>query len=108
MGFFLFGGATAAGLQARYAAVDLAPAKLRGRHLSAIVWATTLGAIAGPNLAAFAGTTLSDYGVPTLAGPFVFSAFLFALAALVLMLLMRPDPAILARQAAAPSTESEP
>jgi len=36
-GFFLFGGASAAGLQARYAAVDLAPAPLRVRHLSWIV-----------------------------------------------------------------------
>ncbi len=102
-GFFLFGGATAAGLQARYAAVDLAPPALRGRHLSAIVWATTIGAVAGPNLAAFAGATLDDYGIPTLAGPFVFSALLFVLAALVLTVLMRPDPAILARHSA-PST----
>lgn len=107
-GYFLFGGATAAGLQARYAAVDLAPAPLRGRHLSAIVWATTIGAMAGPNLAAFAGATLDDYGVPTLAGPFVFSAVLFVLAALVLTLLMRPDPAILARRAAATSPEAAP
>jgi MFS family permease len=106
-GFFLFGGATAAGLQARYAAVDLAPATLRGRHLSLIVWATTVGAIAGPNLAAFAGAYLDDYGVPTLAGPFFFSALLFGLAATVLMLLMRPDPAILVR-AGAQSTESAP
>jgi MFS family permease len=105
-GFFLFGGATAAGLQARYAAVDLAPAALRGRHLSVIVWATTIGAVAGPNLAAFAGASLDDYGVPTLAGPFLFSALLFGLAALVLLLLMRPDPAILARRAATQSTES--
>jgi MFS family permease len=103
-GFFLFGGATAAGLQARYAAVDLAPAALRGRHLSMIVWATTLGAVAGPNLAAFAGASLESYGVPTLAGPFVFSALLFGLAALVLMVLMRPDPAILARRATAQPT----
>lgn len=107
-GFFLFGGATAASFQARYAAVDLAPPRLRGRHLATIVWATTVGAIAGPNLAAFAGATLDNYGVPTLAGPFVFSAFLFALAALVLALLMRPDPAILARRAEAPSTEIQP
>jgi MFS family permease len=107
-GYFLFGGATAAGLQARYAAVDLSPAALRGRHLSAIVWATTIGAIAGPNLAAFAGATLDDYGVPTLAGPFVFSAILFVLAALVLTLLMRPDPAILARQAATPTDPATP
>src|SRR6185312_6882858 len=39
LGFFLFGGATAANYQARYAAVDLAPAALRGRHLSLIIWA---------------------------------------------------------------------
>jgi MFS family permease len=104
VGFFLFGGATAAGLQARYAAVDLAPAALRGRHLSIIVWATTIGAVAGPNLAAGAGASLDSYGIPTLAGPFAFSALLFGLAAFVLMLLMRPDPAIVARRAIAPST----
>src|SRR5687768_2450493 len=98
VGFFLFGGATAASLQARYAAVDLAPAGLRGRHLSLIVWATTLGAVAGPNLAGFAGASLEGYGVPTLAGPYVFSALLFGLAALLLMLLLRPDPAIVARR----------
>src|SRR5688500_12427104 len=33
-GFFLFGGGTTSNFQARYAAVDLAPAALRGRHLS--------------------------------------------------------------------------
>jgi MFS family permease len=104
-GFFLFGGATAAGLQARYAAVDLAPPAQRGRHLSIVVWATTLGAVAGPNLAAFAGTSVHAYGVPTLAGPFVFSALLFGLASLVLVMLMRPDPAVLARRVAAQSAE---
>ena len=59
-GFFLFGGASAASLQARYAAVDLAPAALRGRHLSVIVWATTLGAVVGPSLAPFAGASLDE------------------------------------------------
>ena len=76
LGFFLFGGATAANFQARYAAVDLAPAALRGRHLSLIVWATTLGAVVGPSLAPFAGESVGRYGVPTLAGPYVFSAVL--------------------------------
>jgi MFS family permease len=108
VGFFLFGGATTANLQARYAAVDLAPAALRGRHLSLIVWATTIGAVAGPNLAAFAGASLDDYGVPTLAGPYFFSALLLGAAALMLVLLMRPDPATLARREAARSTESVP
>jgi MFS family permease len=97
VGFFLFGGATAASMQARYAAVDLAPAAFRGRHLSLIVWATTLGAVVGPSLAPFAGASLDRYGVPTLAGPFFFSALLFGLAILLLLLFLRPDPAVIAR-----------
>jgi MFS family permease len=99
LGFFLFGGATAAGFQARYAAVDLAPPALRGRHLSLIVWATTLGAVVGPSLAPFAGAALDRYGIPTLAGPFFFSALLFGLAILLLLLFLRPDPAVVARRA---------
>ena len=106
-GFFLFGGAMAASMQARYAAVDLAPAALRGRQLSMIVWATTLGAVAGPHFAAIAGASLLDYGVPALAGPFVFSAALFVLAAIALLTLMRPDPAVIARRTAAPSNAKD-
>ena len=106
-GFFLFGGSTAAGMQARYAAVDLAPPSLRGRQLSMIVWATTLGAVAGPHFAAVAGALLVDYGVPALAAPFVFSTALFALAAVALITLMRPDPAVIARQAAEPSKPTD-
>jgi MFS family permease len=92
VGFFLFGGGTTAGLQARYAAVDLAPPALYGRHLSLIVWATTLGAVVGPNLAPLAGSSLSGYGIPTLAAPFAFSVVLFVLAAVLLLLWLRPDP----------------
>jgi MFS family permease len=99
LGFFLFGGATAASLQARFAGVDLAPAALRGRHLSLIIWATTLGSVAGPSLAPFAGSALARYAIPTLAGPFVFSALLFGLATLLLLLFLRPDPAVVARGA---------
>lgn len=90
--FFLFGGASTAGFQARYAAVDLAPKELYGRHLSLIVWATTIGGVAGPNLSAFAGTSMASRGIPTLAGPFVFSTVLFALAAALLFVGLRPDP----------------
>ena len=45
LGVFLFGCGNGANLQARYAAVDLSPPALRGRHLSLIVWATTVGAV---------------------------------------------------------------
>jgi MFS family permease len=97
-GFFLFGGGTTSNFQARYAAVDLAPAALRGRHLSLIIWATTLGAVAGPNLAPVAGTTLAPYGMPTLGAPFVFSAGLFLLAVFLLLTLLRPDPMVVAQR----------
>ncbi len=96
-GFFLFGAATAANLQARYAAVDLAPPALRGRHLSLIVWATTLGAVLGPSLAPVAGTSVAKFGIPTLAGPYFFSALLFMLAVVLLLVFLRPDPAVVAR-----------
>jgi len=100
-GTFLLGGSTAASYQARYAAVDLAPAALRGRHLSLIVWGTTLGAVVGPSLAAPAGTLLAGRGIPTLAGPFLFASGLFVLSAFVLLALLRPDPAVVARRAQA-------
>lgn len=97
-GLFLFGGGTTANLQARYAAVDLAPAARRGRHLSLVVWATTVGAVAGPNLAPLAGSALDGYGVPTLAAPFAFSAVLFGVAGLLLWWFLRPDPLLVARR----------
>src|SRR5690606_21599165 len=97
-GLFLFGGGTTANMQARFAAVDLAPAARRGRQLSLIVWATTLGSVAGPNLAPLAGTALSGSGVSTLASPFVFSGLLFGLTAVLLLGLLRPDPLLLARR----------
>jgi MFS family permease len=106
LGFFLFGGSTAASFQARYAALDLAPTPLRGRHLSLIVWGTTLGAVIGPSLAAAAGIAVARYGAPTIAGPFFFSALLFALATLLLVLLLRPDPAVVAREMTATSSAS--
>jgi MFS family permease len=100
-GFFLFGGAWTAGLQARYAAVDLAPAASRARHLSWIVWATTLGSVAGPNLAPLVGSTLAPWGIPPMAAPFLLSAALFAVVALGIVLLLRPDPFATARAASA-------
>ena len=51
VGLFAFGAATACGLQARYAAADLAAPDRRGRALALVVWATTVGSVLGPNLA---------------------------------------------------------
>ncbi|MFI1195734.1 MFS transporter [Micromonospora sp. NPDC020750] len=101
LGMLLFGGGTAANLQARYTAVDLAEPARRGRQLSVVVWATTVGAVAAPNFAALADRTTRGWGLPPLAGPFAFSAVAFTLAAGVLLVLLRPDPLLTARRLAA-------
>lgn len=50
LGFLLLGAMSAVNLQARFAATDVASEDSRGRDLSLVVWSTTIGAIAGPNL----------------------------------------------------------
>ncbi|MER7169117.1 MFS transporter [Micromonospora sp. NPDC000207] len=104
LGMLLFGGGSAANLQARYAAVDLAEPARRGRQLSLVVWATTLGAVAAPNFAAVADRVTVGWGLPALSGPFAFSAAAFVLAAGVLLLFLRPDPLLTARRLADPGT----
>lgn len=108
LGMLLFGGGSAANLQARYAAVDLAVPARRGRQLSLIVWATTIGAVAAPNFASLADRTTSGWGLPPLAGPFAFSAAALALAAGAILALLRPDPLLTARRLAAAVTPPAP
>ncbi len=92
----LLGLGTAANLQARFAAVDLADPEHRGRSLAIVVWAVTIGAVAGPNLIRPGALVGEALGLPALAGPFVFSAAGLALAALLLLIGLRPDPLLLA------------
>ncbi|ROO58876.1 MFS transporter [Micromonospora sp. Llam0] len=108
VGMVLFGGATTAGLQARYAAVDLAEPRRRGRQLSLVVWATTVGAVTAPNLAGLADRSASGVGLPPLAGPFAVSTLAFLLAALLVLVLLRPDPLLTARRIAGPAAASAP
>lgn len=49
-GTFLVGAASAAGYQARFAAIDLATNENRARQLSFVVWGLTIGAVAGQKL----------------------------------------------------------
>jgi MFS family permease len=73
-GLFAFGASTACGLQARYAAADLAAPSRRGRDLSLVVWATTLGSVVGPNLAGPGADLGLALGLPALGGAFAVSA----------------------------------
>ncbi|MDQ0756536.1 MFS transporter [Arthrobacter sp. B3I4] len=96
LGAALLGLGTAANLQARFAAVDLADPEHRGRSLAIVVWAVTVGAVAGPNLIQPGALVGQALGLPAIAGPFVFSTAGLALAGLLLMIALRPDPLLLA------------
>ncbi|MFD0371162.1 MFS transporter [Streptomyces sp. NPDC059071] len=97
LALFVYGAGTATNLQARYAGADLAAPDRRARAISTVLVATTLGGIAGPNLAAPTGALAEHLGIPSLAGLFLVSGLAYALAALVLALWLRPDPLLLAR-----------
>ncbi|MEW1985208.1 MFS transporter [Pseudarthrobacter oxydans] len=92
---------SAASLQARFAAVDLADPEHRGLALSTVVWAVTIGAVTGPNLIQPGTVVGQALGLPPVAGPFVISGAGLLLAAALLFVGLRPDPLLLARELAA-------
>ncbi len=97
-GLFLFGAATTSGLQARFAAADLALPEQRGRALSLVVWATTIGSVLGPNLAGPGDDLGRALGLPPLGGAFVLPIAVFAVVVVGMPALLRPDPLLLARR----------
>jgi MFS family permease len=98
VGMALFGGGTTAGLQARYAAIDLATPQRRARTLSMVVWATTIGAVVGPNLVGVGGRVGEFVGIEPLAGPLLLGSSALAVAAAIVWFRLRPDPLFLARR----------
>lgn len=103
LGLVGFGAGSSANLAARFAAADLAEPERRGRAISTVVWATTIGAVLGPNVAAPAGRSVAALGIPVAAGPFVWATGVFLLAAALMAVLLRPDPLLTARALAGPA-----
>jgi hypothetical protein len=100
----LLGAATATTLAARYAGTDLAASHRRARALPVVLWATTAGAITGPNLAEPARCLLGGTDV----GPYLLCGVLFALAAIVVHAGLRPDPLLFARTVREPAIAAQP
>jgi MFS family permease len=98
LGAFLVGSASAAGYQARFAAIDLATKESSAKQLSFVVWGSTVGAVVGPNLMDPAGGLAEKFGLPRLVGPYIISAVTLALATLVIQLFLRPDPFLTAQK----------
>ena len=99
--FLLIGGGQAVNLQTRFAAADLATDASRGRDLSIVVWATTIGAVLGPNLTGPGEALGAAIGMPPLSGPYLFTIAGQALAIVLYLVWLRPDPLLLAQQVVA-------
>jgi MFS family permease len=97
---FMLGAGSAVSLQARFAATDLPLNRPKAKDLSLVVWATTLGAVIGPNLIAPGEAFGLSIGMPHLAGPFLFTIAAQLGSTLVFWIGLRPDPLIVARDLA--------
>lgn len=97
---FVYGAGTATNLQARYAGTDLATPDSRGTAISIALVATTLGAVAGPNLVEPLGDLAVSLDLPALSGPFLLAALAYTAAGAALFGLLRPDPLLFARRLA--------
>lgn len=102
----VYGAGTATNLMARYAGADLASPARRGRAVSTVLLATTLGAVIGPNLVTLTGQVAHSWGIPRLAGPFLLAVAAFGAASVALACLLRPDPLRLAEKLAAARAEA--
>lgn len=92
LGTTLLGFGSASTQLARYAAADMSTPDERAQAIGLVVWAGTVGAVLGPNLAPLAASVAGDLGTEELVGPFLAAAVIMALASGVLLLLLRPDP----------------
>jgi MFS family permease len=97
IGTFLVGAASASGYQARFAAIDLAQEEHRSKQLSYVVWGSTVGAVAGPNLMGPSGVIATSLGLPKLVGPYILAVVTLGLGAIVIRLFLNPDPYLTAR-----------
>ena len=98
LGTFLLGAASAAGYQARFAAVDLASPGSRARSLSIVVWGSTIGAVSGPNLMEPSGRLAHFLGLPRLVGPYLLAIATLSISAFIILHFLRPDPYLVSRE----------
>ena len=100
LGAFMVGAASASGYQARFAAIDLSTSENRSKNLSFVVWGSTIGAVAGPNLMEPSGKFAEFLGLPALVGPYLIAAASLLFAVVVIQLFLKPDPYLTANRAA--------
>jgi MFS family permease len=97
VGILLVGAASASSYQSRFAATDLAEERHRGRDLSYVVWAGTVGSVLGPNLVGKTSSIAHTIGLPRLTGPYLVAGLMLLLGASVIFVFLRPDPYLFSR-----------
>lgn len=98
IGIILIGAGNAGNLQSRFAATDLATPQHRGRDLSIVVWATTVGGVAGPLLLGPGEVVGQAIGMPPQTGSYLFSFVAQVLALVLYLVALRPDPLLTAQR----------
>jgi MFS family permease len=94
-------GAAQSGLTlGRFAAAEVHVAAERGRAISNVIVGGTIGSIFGPLLVGPMGQLARQIGMDELAGPFIASMLLFAIAMVIVWRWLRPDPRDLGREIA--------
>ena len=104
---FLLGAGSAVGLQARFAATDLPSSRSTGRDLSVVVWATTFGAVIGPNMFGPGEIVGHALGMPAMTGPFLFTIVSQIAASSVFWFGLNPDPLLVAKELNAAKTKGK-
>jgi MFS family permease len=91
-GTVLIGFGNASNQLSRYTAADLYPVSRRATAIGIVVWGATFGAIVGPNLVAAAGDLGVSIGLPPLAGAYLVPMLFVGSAAILSIVMLRPDP----------------
>jgi MFS family permease len=100
LGMILMGIANSAVQLGRFAAAEVNKPEHRGRAISNVVIGGTVGSVVGPFVAGPAGNLVGTWGIDELAGAYLVSLILFAIAAVVVFIGLRPDPREIGKEVA--------
>lgn len=78
--------------QSRFAVGEMFPEAERARMIGRLVFAGTIGAVAGPAIVVPSGQLMENLGLHQDIGPWVAMSLLCGLAALLIFTMLRPDP----------------
>lgn len=100
LGMVLMGIANSAVQLGRFAAAEVNKPENRGKAISNVVIGGTVGSVVGPFVAGPAGNLVGAWGIDELAGAYLVSMILFAIAAVVVFIGLRPDPREIGKEVA--------